>query len=476
VSFRLPVAPPRYSKQNETEARRLLERAIDDILTRLTAAEILAAEGGTSEPGGPTAGFTSSISLLTVTFTNTSTAGDSAIASYVWDFGDGSIATSANPSHAYAAAGTYTVALTVTDENDLEDTFSADVEVEAATGSAPLLAGLNNMEDADLGDGPGFVSGTPYFTATLYKPEPDTWATVYATIKSLGMRVVLNLFGNPPQISDLDTNGDLIFSESKYEARVRRFTTAGGASQACADAMADAFATRNALAYCIDEPNHQKWGGSITPAAANRTGLLHKTIWPGSGSSTKILTVIRLGYEALVDYGAPAAGWTGFDYGWSQYGSQHALAGDTFAEKFAADKTGFSGLNMGMIPGLNFIDGGIKTNFDGVTACWNCGPSGASGILKGSYTGVDPDATFYPCGNVKAGENRFCPNPDWIRRFADVVSTDFDAPLTSGFGPYSGSVSEFVPIYNRSDMKSALSYYITTCAARTQFNGFRTPK
>ncbi len=39
----------------------------------------------------------------------------SGAATFAWDFGDGSTSTSANPAHAYAAAGTYYVCLTVTD-------------------------------------------------------------------------------------------------------------------------------------------------------------------------------------------------------------------------------------------------------------------------------------------------------------------------------------------------------------------------
>jgi len=40
---------------------------------------------------------------------------DGSIASYLWDFGDGSTSTLANPSHTYASAGSYNVSLTVTD-------------------------------------------------------------------------------------------------------------------------------------------------------------------------------------------------------------------------------------------------------------------------------------------------------------------------------------------------------------------------
>ncbi|WP_237771459.1 PKD domain-containing protein [Kribbella sp. ALI-6-A] len=44
-----------------------------------------------------------------------STDPDGTIASYAWTFGDGTTSTDANPTHRYAAAGTYSVGLTVTD-------------------------------------------------------------------------------------------------------------------------------------------------------------------------------------------------------------------------------------------------------------------------------------------------------------------------------------------------------------------------
>lgn len=63
----------------------------------------------------PVSGFTvdktSGAAPLTVNFASTSTG---SINSYNWSFGDGTGSTAQNPSHAYGAAGTYTVALTVT--------------------------------------------------------------------------------------------------------------------------------------------------------------------------------------------------------------------------------------------------------------------------------------------------------------------------------------------------------------------------
>lgn len=56
----------------------------------------------------------SSCAGLPVNFTDLSTG---AITSWSWDFGDGNTSTEQNPSHAYAAPGTYTVTLTASSEN-----------------------------------------------------------------------------------------------------------------------------------------------------------------------------------------------------------------------------------------------------------------------------------------------------------------------------------------------------------------------
>jgi PKD repeat protein len=58
----------------------------------------------------PNGSFTSVSTELSATFSTPTQTG----VSYLWDFGDGGISTSSNPTHTYAVAGTYTVKLTVT--------------------------------------------------------------------------------------------------------------------------------------------------------------------------------------------------------------------------------------------------------------------------------------------------------------------------------------------------------------------------
>ncbi|WIW00012.1 M14 family zinc carboxypeptidase [Kinneretia aquatilis] len=76
--------------------------------------------GGTA----PVAAFDTSINGLNVSFTDRSSDADGSIASRSWNFGDGATSSAANPSHAYAAAGSYTVSLTVTDNEGKSNSLS----------------------------------------------------------------------------------------------------------------------------------------------------------------------------------------------------------------------------------------------------------------------------------------------------------------------------------------------------------------
>lgn len=67
---------------------------------------------------------------------------DGMVASYVWDFGDGSTGSGATASHTYAAAGSYTVTLTVTDNDGATGSATATAIVETPVQAINDLIGV----------------------------------------------------------------------------------------------------------------------------------------------------------------------------------------------------------------------------------------------------------------------------------------------------------------------------------------------
>ncbi|SFT69773.1 PKD domain-containing protein [Geodermatophilus amargosae] len=90
----------------------------------------------------PTAAFSTQVADLTARVdAGASSDPEGVIRSYAWDFGDGSTATGVTASRTYAAPGTYTVRLTVTDGGDLTATTTRSVTVTAApTGAGSIAA------------------------------------------------------------------------------------------------------------------------------------------------------------------------------------------------------------------------------------------------------------------------------------------------------------------------------------------------
>lgn len=126
----------------------------------------------------PAAAFTVSTAILTATFTDTSTDSDGTVASWSWDFGDGNTSTLQNPAHTYAASGTYTVVLTVTD--DMGATGSTSQSVSVSDGSGGSTMHIESITTATIRNGSSrFAEST--FLVVDNAGAPVSSATVSAS-------------------------------------------------------------------------------------------------------------------------------------------------------------------------------------------------------------------------------------------------------------------------------------------------------
>jgi subtilisin len=111
--------------------------------------------GGTTPNSPPNASFTYGCNGLSCSFTDSSTDSDGSIVSWSWDFGDGVKSTEQDPRHDYVSGGTYTVALTVTDDEGASAEASHSVTVTSALPPSAITLDVSvrkvkNLRYADL--------------------------------------------------------------------------------------------------------------------------------------------------------------------------------------------------------------------------------------------------------------------------------------------------------------------------------------
>jgi serine protease len=154
----------------------------------------------------PTANFTSSTSGLTATFTDSSTdpQGNSTITGHSWNFGDGATSTTTSPSHTYAAAGTYTVTETVTDNGGLTGSKSASVTVSTASCGGLVLCN-------------GVAVALPSVTK-------GNWSSIYTMPVLAGHKVVFAISGGSGD-ADLYVKAGSAPTTSSYNCRPYTSTT-----------------------------------------------------------------------------------------------------------------------------------------------------------------------------------------------------------------------------------------------------------
>jgi PKD repeat protein len=115
----------------------------------------------------PAANFTWTCAHLSCAFEDTSTDADGTVTGWSWTFGDGGTSTGEDPDHDFAAAGTYDVTLTVTDDDGDFASVTKPVTVEAPPDPGPFedpasLPGLVLWLQADALT--GLAEGAPVVT------------------------------------------------------------------------------------------------------------------------------------------------------------------------------------------------------------------------------------------------------------------------------------------------------------------------
>lgn len=122
----------------------------------------LVPSGGQGPVAVATSSATSGLAPLTVNFYgSTSYDNDGTIASYSWNFGDGTTSTTANPAKTYSTIGVYPVTLTVVDDQGLVGTANLSITVNAnqaptaiisatpTSGTAPLTVSFSSTGSSD---------------------------------------------------------------------------------------------------------------------------------------------------------------------------------------------------------------------------------------------------------------------------------------------------------------------------------------
>ena len=122
------------------------------------------------EPSGSLLVF-AKLHVSALQLANTSNDPDGSIASSSWTFGDGATSTAQNPSHSYATGGTYTVTLTVTDNQGATNAVSHSVTV----------TGPNQAPVVNAGPDQTVLLGVLYtLSASFSDPDNGPWTYTIA--------------------------------------------------------------------------------------------------------------------------------------------------------------------------------------------------------------------------------------------------------------------------------------------------------
>ena len=363
----------------------------------------------------------------------------------------------------------YNRALSAAEIGDLADESSAPQD-------PSLRVGWMGM-DGHIGEGPGGNEAAPYYRVVQWNPHAEGLANVPAALAEAEQKGIILVAYTPGSPGNFGANTAGGFNLADYEAQLDALAEVDEFNQAAAEGRVHC--------YMGDEPNRDIWENSSgqntwTPTLFNRAARENKERWPTCLTYGRITPeLLRTGWggnPGLATYDA-------LDYGWLQYNGGNRRDAQTIQAAIDEQHAFADTLNIGVALSMNMVNGGLRTNLDGVTACWDSDANSATatGIVIGSPAqGSFTEGQRIPCSQVSTVpvSQNLMVNPNWIRRIAEVASDDPDIPFLVYWNypePAAGS-GMLAPYVFRSDFVAAFDDAIDFGLTRTTFNGFRTPK
>jgi PKD repeat protein len=170
---------------------------IDGADWRARAMFLYAPVGGAPVNQNPVANATVNCTGLACTFNGTGSSDpDGGIVSWAWNFGDGATATGATTSHTYASAGTYSVQLTVTDDNGGTDSVTNSIVVSEPSTPVSFVGAANSNGNATsrqvtrpaaVTTGDGMLLFGTVASATVTMADPAGWTPVRTVLSASGI-------------------------------------------------------------------------------------------------------------------------------------------------------------------------------------------------------------------------------------------------------------------------------------------------
>lgn len=160
---------------------------------------------------------TSGTAPLTVSFVGSSSYDpDGAIASYVWNFGDGTSSTLSNVSHTYSTAGTYNASLTVTDNSGAQSVGTVTIVVSAVPVTSTKTVNVSSMAISWLKSS----STTGYVSCTIKVVDQTGKAASRANVA-----ITASGFVSGSATATTDSTGTVTINSSKLSSTLTGSTT-----------------------------------------------------------------------------------------------------------------------------------------------------------------------------------------------------------------------------------------------------------